>query len=74
MLVELGRAMLAGGEMPEFLWEQAILHVAYIRNRSYAHHTGTTPYEKWIGEQPNIGNLGEFGAPVWILSQGQCEE
>ena len=34
-LVELGRAMIKGQNLPEFIWEYAIAHAAYLRNRSY---------------------------------------
>ena len=34
-LVELGCVMLRGQDLPEFLWEYAIAHAAYLRNRSY---------------------------------------
>src|SRR5713226_3233614 len=34
-LVELTCAMLTAAQLPEFLWELAIRHAAYIRNRSY---------------------------------------
>ena len=30
-----------------------------------------TPFETWYGEKPNVKHLREFGAPVWILRQGQ---
>ena len=34
-LVELARAMMKGQNLPEFLWEYAIAHAAYLRNRSH---------------------------------------
>jgi hypothetical protein len=30
-----------------------------------------TPYERWYGHKLNMAHLREFGAPVWILLQGQ---
>ena len=30
-----------------------------------------TPFETWYGKKPNVNNLCEFGAPIWILHQGQ---
>jgi hypothetical protein len=71
-LVELARAMIVGSNLPEFLWENAVAHAAYIRNRSYTTAISEkTPYEGWNREKPNIAHLREFGAPVWILLQGQ---
>jgi transposase InsO family protein len=34
-LVELARAMINGQSLPEFLWEYAVAHAAYVRNCSY---------------------------------------
>ena len=71
-LVELGRAMLKGQNIPEFLWEYAIAHAAYLRNRSYTTFLkGETPYQKWYKTKPNVNHLREFGAPVWVMLQGQ---
>jgi hypothetical protein len=71
-LTELARAMLISSDLPEFLWQQAIAHASYVRNRAYTKALPyRTPYEYWHGEKPNISHLREFGAPVWILSQGQ---
>ena len=71
-LVELARAMLAAQKMPEFLWEHAIAHAAYLRNRSYSSTVpDSTPYERRHGEKPDVTHLREFGSPVWILTDGQ---
>jgi hypothetical protein len=73
-LAELGRAMLRGQDLPEFLWEPAILHASYIRNRSYTKPLQTlTPFQGWHKRKPDVSHLREFGAPVWILLQGQKE-
>src|SRR5215471_14921111 len=74
-LTELARTMLRGQNLPQFLWEPAVLHAAYIRNRSYTKPMGNqTPYEGWFDKKPNVTHLREFGAPVWILSQGQHQD
>jgi transposase InsO family protein len=71
-LVELARAMIIGSHLPEYLWEHAVSHAAYIRNRSYTTAVSDqTPYEGWHGMKPNVTHLREFGAPVWVLLQGQ---
>lgn len=71
-LVELSQAMLIAHDLPEFLWEYAVLHTAYIRNQSFTKHLPKyTPYEGWYNKKPNVSHLREFGAPVWILLQGQ---
>jgi len=69
-LVELARAMMRG--LPAFLWEYAINHSTYLRNRAYTKSLKSqTPYEKWFKKKPNVSHLREFGAPVWVLLQGQ---
>jgi len=74
-LVELAHAMIKGQNLPEFIWEHAVLHAAYIRNRSYTKHLETlTPYYGWHNRKPNISHLQEFGTPVWILQQGQHKD
>ena len=71
-LVELGRTMIKGQDVPEFLWEYTIAHAAYLRNRSSTTFLKeSTPYQLWNGIKPNINHLREFGAPVWVLLQGQ---
>jgi len=71
-LGELARTMLTASKLPQFLWEPAITHAVYIRNRSYTSaRPEMTPYQLWNGKKPNVTHLREFGAPVWILAQGQ---
>ncbi len=71
-LVELARAMLTATQLPEFLWEPAITHTAYVRNRSYTRSIPSrTPYQGWNTNKPNVSHLREFGTPVHILLQGQ---
>jgi hypothetical protein len=71
-LVELACAMITASKLPEFIWEQAVAHAAYVRNRAYTISVkDKTPYEGWFGTKPNVSHLREFGASVWILLQGQ---
>ena len=47
----------------------------YIHNRSYTCTLqGEMPYELWHSTKPSVAHLREFGAPVWILLQGQAEQ
>jgi hypothetical protein len=63
--------MLTAAKLPEFLWEPALEHAAYLCNRSFTTFLpSTTPFEKWFGHKPNVAHLCEFGAPVWVLLQG----
>ena len=71
-LVELSRAMLSDSKLPEFLWEPAVAHAAYLRNLLYTKaKPHATPYQGWHGKRPDVSHLREFGAPVWVLLQGQ---
>jgi transposase InsO family protein len=74
-LVELARAMINAHGLPEFLWELAVAHAAYLRNRAFSSPLADhTPYEIWHNNKPNVAHLREFGAPVWILHQGQAKQ
>ena len=71
-IVEPTRAMLQG--LLEFLWEHTINHALYLRNRTYTKTLNNkTPYEMRFKTKPNVSHLREFGAPVWVLLQGQKE-
>src|SRR5271155_3942378 len=73
-IVELARAMIIANQLPAFLWEHATAHAVYLRNRAFTRSLGNiTPYQSWFKKRPNISHLREFGAPVWILLQGQKE-
>jgi hypothetical protein len=62
--------MITGSKLPEFIWEHAIAHAAYVRNRAYTISISEmTPYQAWFGNKPNVSHLREFGAPVWVLLQ-----
>jgi hypothetical protein len=70
-LEELARAMRLATDLPVFLWEHAIAHAAYVRNRAYSLAIKTAmPYEHWYGHKLDVAHLREFRAPVWILLQG----
>jgi hypothetical protein len=67
--------MLIANDLPEFLWEYSVMHAAYLRNHSYTQSIpNSTPYTGWHDAKPNVSNLHKFGAPVWILLQGQKEQ
>jgi hypothetical protein len=68
--IELSHAMLRAQDIPEFLWEYALLYAVYICNRSFP----VTPYEGWFSCKLNVSHLREFDAPVWVLLQGQKED
>ena len=74
-LVELACTMINAHNLPEFLWEQAVAYAAYLRNwASTSPLDDHTPYKIWHIKKPNMSHLWEFGAPVWILHQGQAKQ
>jgi transposase InsO family protein len=52
-LLELVRAMLIARNLPPFLWDEAVSHATYLRNRAPTRALeGITLYEAWTGRQP----------------------
>lgn len=68
--LELARAMLISKKLPDFLWDEAVSHANYLRNRAPTRALkGRTPYEAWNGHKPDISHLREFGCDVWVLDE-----
>ncbi len=71
-LIELVRAMLIAKDLPSFLWDEAVSHATYIRNRSLTRALkGKTPYEAWTGKKPDVSHFREFGCDVWVLDESK---
>jgi hypothetical protein len=71
-LGKLAHTMLIAGQLLEFLWEPTVADVAYLQNLLYMKPLAKkTPYQIWHGCKPNVLNLCEFRAPMWVLLQGQ---
>jgi hypothetical protein len=71
-LIELVRAMLLAKGLPTFLWDEAVSHATYIRNRSPTRALkGKTPYEAWTGKKPDVSHFREFGCDVWVLDENK---
>ena len=71
-LLELARAMIIGKNMPQFLWDEAVSHAAYLRNRAPTRALkGKTPYEAYHKLIPSVAHLREFGSNVWILDESE---
>ena len=73
-LVELAHTMQISADLPEYLLESAVTHVSYLRNQSFTTSLNSTPYQIWHNNKPDVSHLQEFGAPIWILLQGQYQE
>ena len=71
-LVELMQAMIIDAKLPKFLWAEAILHAAYVRNRTMTTAlTGKTPFEAMFGKKPEISHLHPFGSAIYVLDESQ---
>jgi hypothetical protein len=69
-VIELVRAMLIAKNLPAFLWDEAVSHVVYLRNRAPTQALkGMTPYEAWNGLKPDVSHFREFGCDVWVLDE-----
>ena len=68
-LVEMGQTMRLAAKLPENLWDVAISHATYLRNRSPTKALDKTPYEAWFGTKPDVSGLREFGCDVWVLDE-----
>jgi len=66
-LMEKVRAMLWAAGLPCDLWGEAVLHAAYLKNRTSTKVlNGCTPYEAVNGRLPNLCGLPEWGCKVWV--------
>ena len=61
------RAMLYHGNLPLWLWAEAVSTAVYLRNRSpTSSFKGATPYERWYGVKPDVEHLRIFGCNVMV--------
>ena len=62
ILVEMTHSMLSESKLPLKFWAEALVMAADLRNRCPAEALkGTTCYEAFTGEKPNLNNLCRFG-------------
>jgi hypothetical protein len=64
---ELVRALLIASGLPQFLWEEAMKHVEWIKERTpHAALDGKTPYKMKHEKKPYLGSIHEFGTAAYI--------
>src|SRR6185369_15019207 len=68
-LMDYARAMLFQHKLPKYLWQEAVAHSTYVRNRLPTRATRRTPFEMFFGKGANWSQLEEFGADLWVLDQ-----
>jgi len=56
------------GDLPRFLWGEAVNTIIYILNRCPTKLVeGKTPYEAWTGKKPNIFHFRIFGCDSYAF-------
>jgi hypothetical protein len=62
-------------QLPKFLWQEAVTHVNFIKNRVLTQTTKKTSHELFFGTKAKIARLEEFGSELWVLDQsGQTQK
>ena len=65
---DMARSMLIHSGAPLRVWRYAMLHMAYVWNRTHiARATGVTPYEAMYKKKPSAFHLGVFGCDAFCL-------
>ncbi|GBN68860.1 Retrovirus-related Pol polyprotein from transposon TNT 1-94 [Araneus ventricosus] len=66
-LVERARSMLADAHLDRRYWAEAVQTANHCKNiYPTVAATGTTPYEKWSGDKPNLEYLRVFGCRAFV--------
>ena len=57
-------------DLPKFLWMESIQHAAWLKNRTTTYQlNGKRPFEMLFGKKPDLSDLPEWGAKVWVLKE-----
>ena len=68
--MELAWAIIIAKNLLTFLWDEAISHMNYLRNRSSTIALkGMTPHEAYTKKKPDVSHLWEFGCDIWVLDK-----
>ena len=68
-LFNMARCLLLEAKLPKNLWTYAVMTSVYIRNRCFNPRLGKTPYEAFVGKQPNLSNMHVFGSACYAIVQ-----
>ncbi|KAE8995148.1 hypothetical protein PR001_g20196 [Phytophthora rubi] len=65
-LTEMAAAMMIEARLPHYLWEDALQHAAYIRNRVPKRGQSQSPHQHLFGSTPNLSKLPVFGQSMAV--------
>jgi hypothetical protein len=65
------RTLLYGSQLPAKFWSVAAIHAVYLMNRRVHSSIGTTPYEAWWDDLPDLSLLKVFGSRVCVKVTGK---
>jgi hypothetical protein len=67
-LIEMVTSMMSTSKLPNYLWGEALLTAAYLKNLSpHSSIEGKTPEEAWSGKKPSVRHLKAFGCKTSTL-------
>lgn len=69
-LLDMARCLITDADLPKHFWSYAVKYATYLRNRSYQRRTGSTAYELFTQEQPDMRHLHTFGTPCTYYVDG----
>ena len=64
------RTLLFGSGFPAKYWSSALVHAVYLHNRLVHTVTKMTPFESFVGSQPDLSCLKLFGSRVCVKRTG----
>jgi hypothetical protein len=64
------RSLLYGSGLPAKYWSVALVHSVYLHNRLVHSATGSTPFETYNNQQPNLEYFKTFGSRVCVKRSG----
>jgi hypothetical protein len=66
-VVGTAQSMLKAKNMPNCLWDEAVLAVVYVLNRMSTRSVeGATTFEVWYGKKPTVHHLHTFGCLAYV--------
>jgi len=57
-------------DLLKFLWLESIQHTIWLKNQTMSYQLdGKMPFELMFNKKPDLTNLPEWGAKVWVLKE-----